>query len=202
MRRVNKWVAATMLLAGASTGWAQAPTDGAQKALARAQYLLRQQTAEKTALQQQLGQLQQQLTAAQQELAKVRAGAGSRQEDLQRKLAANADAGRERDRNQAAQLAQLRGQLAAAAQQEETLEGKLETQKNNFKVCYANNRKLLDVNQELVALYENKGVVDALKQREPVTGLRRVEVENLVQDYRYKLEDLDLSLSDIGAGER
>lgn len=202
MRRVNRWVAATMLLVGASAGWAQAPADGAQKALARAQYLLRQQTAEKTALQQQLDQLQQQLAAAQQELVKVRAGAVSRQEDLQRKLAANVDAGRDRDRNQAVQLAQLRAQLAAAAQREEALQAKLETQKNNFKVCYANNRKLLDVNQELVALYENKGVVDALRQREPVTGLRRVEVENLVQDYRYKLEDLDLSLSDIGAGER
>lgn len=202
MRRVNRWVAATVLLTGASAGWAQATADGAQKALARAQYLLRQQTAEKTALQQQLDQLQQQLAAAQQELAKVRTGAVSRQEDLQRKLSASVDAGRERERNYAAQLAQLRGRLAAAARQEEALQAKLETQKNNFKVCYANNRKLLDVNQELVALYENKGVVDALKQREPVTGLRRVEVENLVQDYRYKLEDLDLSLSDIGAGER
>lgn len=202
MVRVNRWAAALALLAGVLPAWAQAPADGAQKALARAQYLLRQQTAEKTALQAQLDELKKQLAAAQQELASARAGAASRQQDLQRKLAASVDAERERARGDAARLAQLRRQLQESVANGETLQARLDTQKQNFKLCYANNRKLHDLNLELVELYENKGVVDALRQREPITGLKRVEVENLVQDYRYKLEDLDLSLSEAGTGDR
>jgi len=51
------------------------------------------------------------------------------------------------------------------------------------------NLKLYEANVELLELYRKKGPVTALFQREPVTGLKSVEIENVLQEYRIKLED-------------
>lgn len=50
--------------------------------------------------------------------------------------------------------------------------------------CADKNQKLYALNLELLDLYENKGVWDALLQKEPVTQLKRVEVENIVEGYK------------------
>ncbi len=49
--------------------------------------------------------------------------------------------------------------------------------------CAGDNVKLYQTSLELVERYENKGVWDAMLQREPITQLKRVEIENTVQDY-------------------
>lgn len=53
--------------------------------------------------------------------------------------------------------------------------------------CGSKNTRLYEVNLELLDRYENKGVWDALLQREPVTQLKRVEIENIVEEYKYKI---------------
>jgi hypothetical protein len=50
------------------------------------------------------------------------------------------------------------------------------------------NDKLFKLGQELIDLYQNKSMLDALGD-EPVTKLKRVEYENVVQDYQDKLRD-------------
>ena len=51
------------------------------------------------------------------------------------------------------------------------------------------NAALYKIGKEVLDLYEKKGFFDVLITNEPVTGLRRVELENLMQDYGDKLLD-------------
>lgn len=59
-------------------------------------------------------------------------------------------------------------------------------------VCQKQNDELYTVNNELLDAYRDKGVMASFSQTVPVTGLARVRVENLVEDYRYKLDDLKM----------
>jgi chromosome segregation ATPase len=54
--------------------------------------------------------------------------------------------------------------------------------------CGNKNDRLSRLNAELIGNYKNKGVMDALRQREPVLGLREVQVFNQTQDQRDRAE--------------
>jgi chromosome segregation ATPase len=53
--------------------------------------------------------------------------------------------------------------------------------------CSKDNVSLYQTSLELIDRYESKGVWDAMLEREPVTQLKRVELENVVQDYRTRV---------------
>lgn len=55
-------------------------------------------------------------------------------------------------------------------------------------VCQEKNRELAMVAREVLGKYREVGVLDVLKRREPFTGVRRVQVENLLEDYTGQLE--------------
>jgi DNA repair exonuclease SbcCD ATPase subunit len=171
----------------------------AQKALAKAQFLLRQTTAEKAALQQQMDALKQQVDTLGKQLSDSKAAAATRQQSAEQRLAASAGKWRDSHEQLAEQLAAAREQLKAQAQQVAQLQQQAQTQTENFQLCYTNNKKLYDLNRELLGQYNKKGVMDAVKQKEPFTGIKQVEVENLIQDYQYKLDDLNLSLGGLKA---
>lgn len=59
--------------------------------------------------------------------------------------------------------------------------------------CGERNRAMLDANKELVGKYKEKGFFDKLAELEPLTGIGRVEAETVEQDYRYKLQDLQMT---------
>jgi chromosome segregation ATPase len=173
---------------------AQDANANAQKnALAKAQFMLRQATAEKAELQQQADALKQQVEKLTKELALRQSDAVTAREKMQSGFTETIAQWRQRDALKSDQLEELRGQLTAQGQQRAEIERQLQVQSENFKVCYGNNRQLLDINRELLARYEGKGVFDALRQKEPFTGMTQVEVENLVQDYRYKLDDFTVN---------
>lgn len=54
--------------------------------------------------------------------------------------------------------------------------------------CSGKNERLLHLNAELLNRWRDKGVVEALRQREPLLGLGDVEMFNLVQQYRDKAD--------------
>ncbi|MDT8383290.1 MAG: hypothetical protein RRB22_02645 [Gammaproteobacteria bacterium] len=56
--------------------------------------------------------------------------------------------------------------------------------------CADNNQQLYQVNMELLDQYKHKGVWDALLQKEPVTQLKQVEIENLLEEMQYRIEKL------------
>lgn len=59
--------------------------------------------------------------------------------------------------------------------------------------CKARNRKMFEANNDLLDMYKNKDVADVIKDKEPLLGLGRVELERQVQDYRFRLEDLTVT---------
>lgn len=59
------------------------------------------------------------------------------------------------------------------------------------KSCQTNNRKLRTVAHEILDRYQKKGVFESLRQAEPFVGIKSVEIENLVQDYWDKIDDLN-----------
>ncbi len=63
-------------------------------------------------------------------------------------------------------------------------------QAQQLETCESHNVKLLQANRDLLGQYENKGFFDSLMQREPITGLKGVELENIVQDYQDRLDRL------------
>lgn len=56
--------------------------------------------------------------------------------------------------------------------------------------CVQNNISLYQANLELLDQYESKGVWASLMQREPALGLKRVEIENRIEEYRNRLDQL------------
>jgi chromosome segregation ATPase len=63
-------------------------------------------------------------------------------------------------------------------------------QAQQLETCESHNVKLLQVNRDLLGQYENKGFFDSLMQREPIIGLKGVELENILQDYQDRLDRL------------
>ncbi|MEZ4601754.1 MAG: hypothetical protein R2940_18340 [Syntrophotaleaceae bacterium] len=74
--------------------------------------------------------------------------------------------------------------LAATGQQ---LEKKLQYTTGQRDRCTAHNAELSAAASDLLDAYENKGVFSALLAKEPITGLKKIEVEHLVQNYRQKV---------------
>jgi predicted nuclease with TOPRIM domain len=56
--------------------------------------------------------------------------------------------------------------------------------------CSKKNSELRQLNGELLEKYRNKGLWQALKNAEPVTGIAAVSQEREEQAYRFRLEDL------------
>lgn len=57
------------------------------------------------------------------------------------------------------------------------------------RLCEDKNGELYKLGQEVLDLYDNKGFLDVVGADEPVTKLKRVEYESIMQDYQNKLRD-------------
>ena len=60
------------------------------------------------------------------------------------------------------------------------------------KACERNNDALYKADLELIDLYEKKGMFTSMMQHEPVTKLKRVQIENLMDQYRQLGDDMHL----------
>lgn len=56
--------------------------------------------------------------------------------------------------------------------------------------CEDKNAKMVLINRELLTRYEKKGPLDAMLQREPLTQLKRVEFENIAQEYQDRIDHM------------
>jgi chromosome segregation ATPase len=59
--------------------------------------------------------------------------------------------------------------------------------KASTKTCAERNIKLVQVGRELIDRLEQVHFTDALLAQEPLTGIKRVQVQNLLQDYQDKI---------------
>jgi chromosome segregation ATPase len=55
--------------------------------------------------------------------------------------------------------------------------------------CTARNDALFKLNDEVLTRFEQQGVFSRMASAEPFTKLKRVQLENLLEDYRYRAED-------------
>lgn len=72
------------------------------------------------------------------------------------------------------------------------LDANLKQKTEALTACAANNTKLHGYGVELLDKYQKKGCGAVLLQADPFTQLKRVEIENLMEDYREKLDEQKL----------
>jgi chromosome segregation ATPase len=147
----------------------------------KAQQAAREETA---ALGRELQRAREQGRAAGQELEGVRQSLATTREQLTDSQRQLAEAHRA--------LAETRRTLEQTQGEARGLEAVKTRRERELALCEDNNRKLYELGRELMVLYERQGVGDVLARREPFTGLRQVEVENLMEAYRDKLDEQKL----------
>ena len=89
-------------------------------------------------------------------------------------------------------LAETKEALNKSALAGRQLDADLQQKNESLTICQAKNAKLHGYGVDLLDRYEKKGCGDALLQADPFTQLKRVEIENLMEDYREKLDEQKL----------
>lgn len=188
---ISRYILALSLLVAYAPG-VHAAGDEQKAALAKSQYMLRQLTSEKAevekknkeldeankTLKTQLDKLQNELSIKNTQLSQWQAKAQEQQDALVKTQQASGQQQKELERS-----------AALINHQKTNIESRLQTQRANLGLCMENNRKLYDINKELVANYQNKGFWAVAKQKEPFTGKQQVEIEKLAQEFQYRLDD-------------
>jgi chromosome segregation ATPase len=72
--------------------------------------------------------------------------------------------------------------------EKDTLQSQLKKTTQNLSSCEASNASLCIIGEELVKAYKNKGVKDAILEKEPLTQIKKVELEQLAQKYKEEIE--------------
>jgi chromosome segregation ATPase len=171
-----------------------AENDNTKNALAKAQYMLRQVSTDKTNLEKEVVKQKGEVERLTKEIQLLK-------KDAKSKLEANHNSQQEAltlltsDRKNVQSKLHAEAEKNAALQaNNEKLTQRLEKQIRRFDICYDNNKKLYAVNKEILGKYQDKGFWAALSQKEPFTAIERVKVENLVQDYQYEIENLTVKI--------
>lgn len=171
-----------------------------QEALAKAQFLMRQLSAEKAELQARNAQLDGEIEGLKGEVEGLESKLERTRQTLERYKETDGQLrdllrkSQERTRDLIEKYNAKLEEAATLIRQLQTDKAELETvsaeRQQAIKLCEQKNAELYEANVDLLERYNDKDFWDALKQQEPFTGLGAVEIENLVEDYRYKLEDL------------
>lgn len=184
-------IAITLFLA--INAFAENNDAAAKNALAKAQFMMRQVSNEKAELEKQVAKQKEQIDALTKENEKIKTDLKNKMNavnPLDEVVKSLKDNGQKNQSKLENELSKNEALLA----KNEDLEMKLSAQSKNFDICYGNNKKLYEINKEILGQYENKGFWDALKQKEPFTAIERVKVENLVQDYQYNIDSLKVKI--------
>lgn len=197
--------AASILLACSLACVAQAQVQRSGNADARVAQQLQQLSSEKSALQSENNKLKQELEQAKAQLQKytvvtkdletrnkaliAAAGKGSTasqqlEEQLERSKAQNQElVGKFRETVQT--LRDIESERA-------TLKSQMAAKERDYKVCVDRNVELYQVNDEILDRMEDRGFWSQLTEREPFTRIQRTRLENLIDEYRYRADELRL----------
>lgn len=184
-------------LAASVSAWAQQPSetdrlrDALRSAIAQTRGLEDQRnalTARVTEAERKSKDLQAQLDAAKAEAKKA---------DQDQRQAVSDFNARLEERNAALdKWKDAYGEAATVARAKDAERAKFEAESKDFqgrnKTCTERNGRLAAVGRELLERYRNVHFSDRLLAREPVTGIKRVEVQNVMQDFNDKILDEEL----------
>ncbi len=176
---------------------------------AQVQAAMQQLTAERDRLQRENDELQKKLddaVAQEKKLKKEIAAAKNKTESTQTSLTKYQETDaklREYIEKQNDKIQQIVDKYKELVQNLRTVEAEkskltsaLKTKAADYDRCAEKNNQLFTMGTEVLDLYENKGVWDSLMQKEPMTKLKRVEMENLVSEYRYKMKgEVEVNMS-------
>jgi len=182
---------------------AQAQTQRSGNADARVAQQLQQLTSEKVALQAENNKLKQELEQVKAQLQKS-ASASKELETRNRALQSASTNRAGSDQQTEAQLERTRGQLQELVTKfretaqtlrdvetdRATAKSQLAAKEREFKVCVDRNAALYQLNDEVLDRMEDRGFWSQLAEREPFTKLKRTQLENLIDDYRYRVDEL------------
>ncbi len=192
MRHLRLYLAVALTVAAHATAHADAETDRLRDALRNA-------TAQSRSLEDQRAALQAKLTVAEQERDRLR-----KQNDAFRAQVKEAEQAyrkavkdfndrlAERDDTlEKWKSAYAEAATVARAKDAERakFEGEAAALKTSGKACEAKNTQLVKISNEVVKQYEAMNPMEKLWDHEPVFGLKRVEHQNAVQDFRDKILD-------------
>lgn len=202
---------ACALLGLNALAWASDPARASRERelLRRAQQQLQQTQAQLGALQAENGKLAQALAEAERARDAARGRLGRVERDLRlekqqreavqkeietvRQEAAQlrSQLAQERERLAALQatLGDTQGKLRATAAEKDTLERTRTRLERELAASEERNRELYKLGRELMVRFENKTCGEILWEKEPFTGLRRVQTENLLEYYRDRLDE-------------
>jgi len=184
MKSGSVYVSCALLIAMVTT-----PAFAEDKALDRAQFMLRQLNAQKVQLEQKNAQL----------LADIEQLKKDSEKQLKQQKAGNVkldSAVKKRDEYIASLKAKIKETVIALRKSEaERLQANSNSQSldTEFKRCVDNNHQLVRMNDKLIENYNEKSCWDSIAHAEPFTGIKQVEVENILQEYRFKNEDLEIN---------
>jgi chromosome segregation ATPase len=172
-----------------------------QQQLSKAQQETVAVRGEKEALEKQLAAQKDEVEKQRAELPRAQAAAGRERKE---KLAAEAELEKLRaqlaERDKTLAEARARGEelaakernaLAVIAERDRGLkayQADLARQNREIVACEARNAQLYGLNVEILDRYRTKTVAEVLAREERITGLKNVEVFNVVQEYRDKLD--------------
>ncbi|MGH1471302.1 MAG: hypothetical protein ACRBCS_08920 [Cellvibrionaceae bacterium] len=162
------------------------------KALERAQYMLKQINSEKMQLQKQLTELQKEFD----EYKKNKNQEISQLNKRQQKISGSLQNWQEGYKNLKGATDQKNQELFHERRRSALLEKRFIDQTDNFEVCKNNNKDLAKINYDILGLYQDKSLFDIVKQKEKIFGFNNVKIENIVQDERYKIMDLEIKDGD------
>lgn len=206
MRATNRLVVAcAVVLAAAAPAYAQVERSG--NADARVMQQLQQVSGERTALQKENAKLQLEIDQLKKDNAKLSSGRTAL-EGRAKALEAAALRSRSDDTSKATQeqLERTRTQmqelvtkfretaqaLRDAETERSTAKGQLGERERDLKVCVDRNAGLYNLNADVLDFVEHRGLWSTVAEREPFTRLKRVELENLIDDYKYRADELRL----------
>lgn len=184
-----------------TTASAQQQQTRSDAALAKLQQMLRQTTAERDSLKEQLAEAQKKLDGEKAKAAATQSQLKSAKKDLGdtdtllEKYKTTDAALRERIEQQRGKMhevidkyKELVGTLRQLEAERNQLRVDLTSKSAAFDTCAQKNVQLYQTGLELADKYEQKGVWQSLLASEPVTQLKRVEIENLAQEYVNRVE--------------
>lgn len=196
MRKTMLGLTLLALLGGTTAVTAAPRAEGGDPALRQVQAQMQKLAAERTALQKENAGLSAKLAEQDKRIQALEAEVKQRSGELDKAQGANEQlrARVERDNVRYKDLSERNSQtnvtLRDAQSDIQLLHNAVQEREHWISECQTRNDKLFQANTELLAAYRDKGAWDALKQSDPVTGLGAIAVENAVQEYQFRLEDL------------
>jgi chromosome segregation ATPase len=210
--RVRASVLVLMALLSATTAAQEARRAGSD-ATARLQQQLQQLAGERTALQSENARLKAQIAtlekdakafATEKESLTRRAGTAeskvSRAEAGQQSASSRLEATESRLNEVIGKYKELAEQLRTVETERSALARQATADSQGLKGCAQKNVQLAGIANEALDRYQKKGCFGALAQVEPFTGLKRIEVENAVDEYRQQIDSLKLPAAVVPLG--